>query len=44
MNNLELKSIGVLELDTNEMVKIDGGNFIKWIFEIGAICDVVTDG
>ncbi|MEJ5145414.1 hypothetical protein [Sphingobacterium sp. MYb388] len=25
MNNLELKSIGVQELDTNEMVNIDGG-------------------
>lgn len=25
MNNLELKSIGVLELDTYEMTQIDGG-------------------
>lgn len=25
MNNLELKSIGVQELDTNEMVNLEGG-------------------
>lgn len=27
MNKLELKSIGVQELDTNEMVNLDGGWF-----------------
>ncbi|MGJ1322887.1 hypothetical protein ACR780_09370 [Sphingobacterium faecium] len=43
MNNLELKSMGVQELNTNEMVDLDGG-FIPmavllgiWAFQ-GAVC------
>lgn len=32
MNNLELKSIGVQELDTNEMVNLDGGGFFEGYF------------
>ncbi|NJI74088.1 hypothetical protein HCX49_12835 [Sphingobacterium kitahiroshimense] len=37
MNKLELKSIGVQELDTNEMVNLDGG-FVGVIaaFVVGA--------
>ncbi|KKX46440.1 MULTISPECIES: hypothetical protein [Sphingobacterium] len=42
MNNLELKSMGVQELDTNEMVNLDGGGFLEDFF-LGKAVDIVID-
>lgn len=42
MNQMEINNLE--ELNFNEMVETEGGNWIKWIFEIGAIYDAVTDG
>lgn len=39
MNNLELKTIGVQELNKNEMVNVEGGSFLRinglitWLYE-----------
>jgi|GEM_PF-4340983 len=39
MNNLELKTIGVQEMDTNEMINVEGGSFLRvnglftWLYE-----------
>lgn len=40
MNNLELRKMGVQELDAKEMVEIDGGSILRinglitWLYEV----------
>ncbi|CAM3643186.1 hypothetical protein [Sphingobacterium prati] len=42
MNHLELNELEELTFD--EMTDTEGGNWAKWIFEMGSIYDAVTDG
>ncbi len=36
MNNLDVTKFGTRQLDTKEMVEIEGGKFVDWLKVIGA--------
>lgn len=41
MNKLDFKSIGVQELDANEMIEIEGGSAANWLKLAGAVISLV---